>query len=301
MTEEELAIAAMGELKVVEMGIIARTIAVNEAWARFMLSLEKPPQPGVSGTNRKPSRPTVQNYARTMFGGDWLVTHQGIGFTGYLEDGTATMVDGGQRLRGLIEAAIKKPDLEIVFLVVEGLPDDAMPVVDIGRRRSPGDIMTMAGETNVTALAATARLCVGYDRGLLLTAGFQRRGIITPLERLKFLAAHPSVRTAVVYGAKMHQLMIPSAASAFWFLATRAGEDEKDVNGFLDKVLHGNNMELFSAPLTLRNLLLNDRKLRRKWETDEQLGVIVKAYQKWRKGEPTQKLMLREDEKFPKF
>lgn len=86
------------------------------------------------GDNRKPKVATVQRYAREMTRRQWKLTHQGIAISTRFE-----VIDGQHRLRAVIEA---KVDIEV--LVVRGVSQDALLVLDNGVPRSDTDAIRIS-------------------------------------------------------------------------------------------------------------------------------------------------------------
>jgi hypothetical protein len=106
--------------------------------------------------NRPLKEKAVDTYARDMQAGNWRLTHQGIAF-----DSEGRLRDGHHRLMALI-----KTGMTIPMMVTMGLGDDAMPVIDTGKIRSIGDVVSLQGVTNGARRVALARTMMTIERGL---------------------------------------------------------------------------------------------------------------------------------------
>lgn len=280
-----------------------KVMSVDKTMAELLLGYEKTPEVGVSGTNRRANWELVKGYARLMADGFWRLTHQGIAFKGFLDNDTAVLADGGHRLRAVIEADKAKPGIAIDFMVTEGLTEEDVLAMDVGRKRTPGDFFTMSGETNTRLLASVTRLAWLYDHpdSAQIEGGGRRNLVASPQELQDYLDKHPLLRDAVLEGVKVAKHMRPTAAGAGWFLAVDNGHTVKDANEFVDGLRHGNNLPEGSAIHVLRELMRNSERIGRVYDPAEQLALFIKAYLKWHHGAYTKQLMWRRDEPFPRF
>lgn len=126
---------------------------------------------------RTPSPSTVEDYARTMRAGQWMLTHQGIAI-----DDKGELIDGVQRL-----LAIERAGVPVRLLVTRGVVSNgasskgglyAIDAIDRGRPRDVGQQLQLRhGYTNGNLVAAStwtivAIAChsVGIDKGRATTA-----------------------------------------------------------------------------------------------------------------------------------
>lgn len=283
--------------------IQAKLVKVDEQMARYFLSLEKQPEVGVKDTNRKWSPGVVNDYAIDMLApaldtqGNviaptrWRDTHQGMAFTGFLHDNTAVFVDGGQRCRAIIQAATigagqggesypANPDIFFTFMVSEGLTQEDVAAMDIGKRRTPADWVQMQGWANKNVAASVARLCYLYEH-VPWSPDSWRKHKITPSMIQSYLDENPRVCDAILEGSRLGKKMIVSSASAGYYEALKSGVDEKLINDFIDALHSGAELEHGSAILALRDMLAKTTKKKRKWTREEQLALFIKAFLKW--------------------
>ena len=98
--------------------------------------------------NRALSATTAKKYAESMSRGEWMLSAQGISFSC-----NGMLIDGQHRLAAIIlaERAVK---CTIWF----GCAADEFQVLDAGRARSPGDILSIEGMDNYHVRAAVAQI-----------------------------------------------------------------------------------------------------------------------------------------------
>jgi hypothetical protein len=274
-------------------GVINRIWHIDLETARRLQKFEKPPQKGVPGTNRKHSDKVVNEYAFEMLSDRWGFSHEGFAFTGFIADVSAELKDGGQRIRALIQACTvgarmgdkvlpARPDFSFDVMVTEGLDEDAWLVMNIGKVRLPGDFLSSQGEVNTAVLGATIYLCYRYENG---AAGMPylrdhwTKGKLSPLLRKQYLDENPGIREALVEGARLNRVMTVSAASAGFYLATKAGADKLVLQNFMDDLREGTGQDWVKGNpiLTLRELLINSRNAYRHLHTEEQLALMLKT------------------------
>lgn len=124
-------------------------------------------------SNRPLKKALINNYARTMAGGGWRLTHQGIAFNC---DGT--LLDGQHRLK-----AIEQANVPIQMVVTRGVSQDAQLVMDDHAKRSAGDALSIArGEKITQSMVATIRGCVELQRTGYHTATMTKQEINDVLE-----------------------------------------------------------------------------------------------------------------------
>lgn len=123
----------------------------------------------VKDRQRKPSKNTVETYARVMRAGQWLLTHQGIAINDKGE-----LLDGLHRLLAVVSSAVT-----VQMVVSYDVPDNgsvkgiyAIDAIDRGRLRGVGEQLTLRhGIKNGNLVAAVSRgilwLCA-YSRGIVL-------------------------------------------------------------------------------------------------------------------------------------
>ena len=82
-----------------------------------------------NGGNRAMRRSTIDQYAKRMMSGQWVITDQGVSF-----DVHGNLINGQHRLEAIVKSGVAA-----VLLVVRGLPSEARRGIDQGLRRTTAD------------------------------------------------------------------------------------------------------------------------------------------------------------------
>lgn len=102
--------------------------------------------------NRPLSSLTVKRYTTLLEEDRFLLTSDAIGF-----DWNGRLSNGQHRLTAIVRSGVAAE-----LLVVRGLNPAAFAVLDVGKRRSPADALTILGYANTTMLAPAARYVVNF-------------------------------------------------------------------------------------------------------------------------------------------
>ena len=98
--------------------------------------------------NRKVSKYMVNMYSEAMKRGEWMLNGESIKF-----DVDGNLIDGQHRLHALIEA-----NISLELLVVRGLQRSAFKTLDVGKKRTAGDCLSIEGIANYNTVAAIVRM-----------------------------------------------------------------------------------------------------------------------------------------------
>jgi len=223
----------------------------------------------------------ITAYARDMLSGNWNSdTGETIKFD---EDGR--MVDGQNRM-----LAVMKAGVPIYFAVARGLPrKTAMLVLDTGAARSGADVLRIANATNTARTSSIIRWVILWDAKVFTGTGGTLRP--THSEIVARYEADSGMFDAAARRASDCQyrgLGTGAPAGVAHFLFSRI--DTELAHQFFDQYVSGANLPNKSAVLVLRNRIAKQRidRLTR----PEQLALFVKAWNFWRKDQPTDTLLL---------
>lgn len=241
----------------------------------------------LNNNNRNMRSGNVAMYARDMTADNWRVTGQAIQF-----DRDGNLIDGQHRLQAVIKAG-----RSVMFLVVRGLDPNAKAVVDAGAKRSAGDALKFAGVTNYTAVASLARLC------LILEAGSDdsRNGrSYSNTEIDDYRLAHPDVEAAVA--ATTHYIaralpLLPTVTSYCWMRLSQI--DNGDCAVFFEAMAN-NATEGRGDPRNTLLLKLRDAEAKGiRLSHAEQISLVIRAWNYWRRGERLTVLKQVKDKSIP--
>lgn len=240
--------------------------------------------------NRKLKPPVVRKYVRDMSDRNWLFNGDTIKF-----DWNGKLLDGQHRLHALIAT-----NRTTEFNIVRNLDPDAYKSIDIGARRTTGDIMQHAGSKYGTSAAAAAKVLHWYESG---------QKDFTAMQSISELVAvygrHPDLEGHVArYNntpAVRKKLRVGAAWPAFTYLvgATFSAELEEFVAGISDGTsLNGLGIGKGDPRHTAREWFLN-RVYRRASTNDERFCIITKAWNAFIGGRSMQSISYRFNEAPP--
>lgn len=110
--------------------------------------------------NRRVRERYVRELASKMQNGSWNFNGDSIKF-----DVEGNLLDGQHRLWASIES-----DLPFKVLVISGLPSETQDTMDVGKKRTVGDVLELASIKNPRKIASVASLCMKYERRELVSS-----------------------------------------------------------------------------------------------------------------------------------
>ncbi|MEO6082542.1 MAG: hypothetical protein ABIQ18_05480 [Umezawaea sp.] len=225
--------------------------------------------------NRNLRGSAVAAYARDMAAGRWHTSGEAIKFA---TDGT--LLDGQHRL-----VAITRTGVTVATFVVFGLDREAQDVMDSGRKRNASDALQLGGMRNVARLAAAARLALTRREG-----GAQGGTTFTNAEVQQFIRDTPDFTEAVEFlGTSSRNLpLTPRVADYCFWLLYRIDPD--DAYGFFTSLETLHNLGADSPILVLHRRLSGTYGAGRRISAEEQLSLVIRAWNYWRQGRTVQKL-----------
>lgn len=236
--------------------------------------------------NRRIRKNQVQQLARDMAEGNWLLTGDSIKF-----DKNGVLRDGQHRLAAIVESGIPAQ-----LLVVRGIEPEAQSAIDIGSRRLAYDALKLRGvEGDMKNAAAIARSVFMYDNAR----------VPTHLETIKFVEDHEEELADAVTVSEMvrrsGQLTGGSFYGAAYYLLARI--NRAAAGDFFEKLASGVELEKGSPILLLRRHLSKGLPYgfgRGAWHFRQNFGVVVHAWNAWRDGKELQQMRVPKEAPEPK-
>lgn len=280
--------------KVVKGSIISESqmvfypVLLNGEQARDLLLFNREPEIGTSATNRKASPGTVKEYSLVQLSGDWYLNPHAIVFSEPDENGVIEMIDGQQRLKALVLASQTNPDLTVPFVVCFNSPQAAKWFFDQGKRRTPGDMLRMAGEANAKQLSDAVRMLYAFDTARpFKSINVWRKMKLTSVAQNEFLAEHPGLRLGLQVARDTKGLVMPHVGAVLFYLVSR------EFNVFRAQALFtglssGANMSTEDPRLIVREFIAQkarERPRAYRWDGFEQLAVLISATNAWLDGQ----------------
>lgn len=201
--------------------------------------------------NRNISRTNYEPMGDDMLAGRWQVNPN----AGIMFDQDGILIDGQHRLTAIGYAAGLNDDFDGVDMwVYRDVPDTVRHVVDIGRIRSLGDILTMEGQVNASVAGAAAQLVLNYADGIAKIN--QRR---SKPEKFDFCIENPTIFQYAALAQSAGRAARHAALAAVLYLGTRSGDLEELAQKFGNGVANGAELSLGDPRLALRGAILNSR------------------------------------------
>jgi hypothetical protein len=260
--------------------VATTVVLVDAAMAAEMLIHNIEPQLGVEGTNRRSQPHLVTQFTEIILNGGWQFNHQGVAFSD-----TGEMIDGAHRLKAIIKAAESVPDIAVPIMVTINVPRESMRDIDVTRRRTLGDRLTMKGLRSATLLAAMARLTYLYEAADFSTP--DRRYWANGRPNRNVLEDHVDENRSLMiessYIGERQKIFTPNAIAASYFIIRKKYPDA-DLATFFEQIKNGENIGSGDPVFALRRWGINHRATGRMPESFEQMALIFKAYKAFREG-----------------
>lgn len=173
--------------------------------------------------NRRLSPSVADRYAETMTDGGWRFTHQGLAF-----DTEGRLQDGQHRCWAILKSG--RPQW---LLIVRGLDPDIFTVLDIGRKRTGGDAVHVAGvaDHHENTIAGAARLLALLEKvGPATWSGSGASLTVPHPDLLLTIEKHPSIME-VLQDAERIRRAVGKAATPSAITASLALIREADLEG----------------------------------------------------------------------
>jgi len=256
--------------------------------------------------NRSVPQSAVEDLATRMLRNDeWQQNGDTIRF-----DRDGHLLDGRRRLSSLVRAASIREGFGLEFLVVRGLAPESQDTMDIGSKRTTGQILQMHGMADANNVAAAAQLIWGYLNHVMNKGrSAERRG--SPQQIVELVERHRSgIDHAVKRGAMLKQV-VPvrkaTATAAFWIMAIpQPGESDEgsrkraeDLAEFWVRLTTGEDLTAGSPIGALRRRLIREAIQPRKAETRSILAAFIIAWNAYREDRSVEIVHWKDSNPFP--
>lgn len=212
--------------------------------------------------NRKPSQSVIEEYARAMQEGRWRPNGETIKISSL-----GRLMDGQHRLMACVKA-----DCAFKTYVVMGVDDDTFDTVDIGKKRTAGDILGIDKCKNAVAVAAAIRWITLFRSNF-----FTMANIKMPADEVRlFLAAEPGVEHSVAASLSATKVLAPGLCGSLHYLF--AAKDREAADLFFTDLATGSNLVPGDPVLVLREKLMRDRMSKSKLPSSEIASICIRAW-----------------------
>lgn len=239
--------------------------------------------------NRKITQGVVDFYVNQMRSGQWRLTGDSIKFS--VDD---VLMDGQHRLKAII--AYGKP---IDIFVTEGLEPETFDVLDTGKSRTAGDLLSVFGVEKANNIAAIVRFIVHFKRGKF-SQGYHKRDSVTNHDILEFVNKHPGLNEVLNFVHLVYRdfRFVPvSILGGLYFLFAEKNQSKADQ--FFTQYRTGLDLQKGSPVYLLRDKLLRDQTNKTKFTQRQKVALFIVAWNNFIQGKELSKLILSEE--FPKI
>lgn len=241
-------------------------------------------------SNRKVTQSHVDFLAKQMKEGNYIEeTGESIKFSK-----TNRLLDGQHRLLALI-----KSGRSYKFRVDEELDDKIFNVIDTGRSRSSGDILSIQGYKNAHLLAATVRFILEYENKRV---DFTRSIKYSNEEIIQFVDKNPDIASILTVSDAYYRSFrtnSPSIIAGIYFILLKKGHSEQTINNFFDQYSTGLGISQNSPVYHLRDRFIKNSINKSKLRISDKVSLIITAWNSYIKGRTLTSLKIPSE--FPKI
>lgn len=243
------------------------------------------------GPNRRTSDGQVLKFQSDMEAGRWHFEGAPIKISK-----TGKLLDGKHRLTALANTV---PAMELPFVVIRGLEDDAQLYMDQGQTRTVGQQLSLRGIQCGTLYGGVAKLYLEWTRGRLFRS--TSRGTTSKPEQTEWVLHNQEILSALAETGFQQVDAPPSVVGAFT-LAVLQINPARAVK-FIRALVSGASLSEGDPILALDRRLRNIRRSGVKVSQREYLAYFIKAWNAWVMGDRLQKLQLTNltEESFPEL
>jgi hypothetical protein len=216
---------------------------------------------------RPSNKPHIRDLAADITAERWRESNDAVCFD---EDGY--LINGQHRMHAIVLA-----NKAVRLDVKRGVPASSFPIMDIPRRRSGADIVSLEGGTQGTAVAAVVSAVCAYEHGRIsMLHGWKRLSnddMRTEFQRLRGPRLTDAVRLAK--GLPPALGLQQTVAGVFYYIASATAPDEAEL--FVETLKFGERGGVRSeAAYVLRESLL--RRGKNKRPAAENLALLIKTW-----------------------
>lgn len=243
------------------------------------------------GPNRRISDAQVLKFQSDMESGRWHFEGAPIKISK-----TGKLLDGQHRLTALANTV---PAMEIPFVVIRGLEDDAQLYMDQGQTRTVGQQLSLRGIGNGSLYAGVAKLYLEWTRNRLFRS--TSRGTTSKPEQTEWVLTHQDILDQLSQTGFQKVDAPPSVVGAFTLAVMQIHPGR--ASRFIRNLVTGASLNEGDPILALDRRLRNIRRSGVKVSQREYLAYFIKAWNAWVMGDRLQKLQLSAltEESFPQL
>jgi hypothetical protein len=233
--------------------------------------------------NRHMKRNKVDEYVGALRRDEWRYNGDTCRITT-----AGKLLDGQHRLLAIVESGI--PAKLLIAVIDEDHALKAQATMDVGSKRSFGDMLQIEGVASATTVAAVAGIIWAFEQDRV-PSSVSRQRVATIQQKYDVLERHPGIHDSV---GKMRSsaLLTGSLQAALHYLFSTADPDDADE--FFRLVKTGDELGPGNPIHTLRERLIRETsKPSGQLHTRVRTAFCIIAWNYWRQGRTLQKLTFR--------
>lgn len=245
--------------------------------------------------NRSLSQPRVDRYAADIRNGKWKLTASSIQF-----DKSGKLIDGQHRLHAVVKA-----NKAAKFTVAEDLDEDIFDVIDTGKNRTAGDLVSMSGVKYPALVASIAKRILLFNAGEFNDGGngkARNNAVDSNHEILKFIASHEGeIESIAQYAKKVtykFRFFSPPYIGGLYYLFACKHQEKADE--FFNAYATGEGLVKGHPVYALREKILKEQGKSRKPSNKEMTAWTIMAWNAFRKNKQIVHLAYNTDLSYPK-
>lgn len=238
--------------------------------------------------NRKILESQVDFYARQMKAEQWKLTGDSIKFSN-----EGALLDGQHRLRAIIK--LGQP---VDMFVAEGLDSDSFEVLDTGKLRTAGDVLSVFGVEKANNIGAIVRFIILFKRGS--KTSWTKTDSPSHTDIVNFVSKHPNLNEILDFVHKVYRdfrYLQTSILGGLYFLFAEKNQTKADE--FFEQYRTGLELTKTSPVYLLRDRFLRDQTNKLKLTRRDKIMLFIIAWNSFVSNKPMQHLKL--PEKFPEI
>lgn len=204
------------------------------------------------------------------------------------------LLDGQHRLE-----AVCLCGKTFTFTIASGIPQEAQEFLDQAKTRTAADDLAMHGVKQATFIAAAIRICLLYEDRSLLGDRPGRRAAYSPREIRRYFNQNTELAE---YAKNATGVKIVPASNWIFLRKLFTDIDPEAANTFLGRLRDGVALDSMSPIYALRRQLLREKEAPRKSDRLSRVGrlaICIKAWNAWRDGKKSSRIVYKKGEKFP--
>lgn len=230
--------------------------------------------------NRRKDEDTINTYANAMLNGKWMLNGEPI-----IISDTNVILDGQNRLYACAKAGVP-----FTTLFVWGITPEAFKTIDIGKARTPGDILFIDNIKNANIVSASIAKYFRLASNNSAESGSDSTGGIrlsrfghNKSDVLDFYREHEGLCTRVgehiiSTGNSGRMVMNGSVIGGYeLYLVLEKGHKEEAVRSFFDQLATGKNVENATI-LLLRDALIKHKMKQKVLSSNQRSAYFIKTW-----------------------